>query len=599
MTKTNAVDLGTRVGSNRHVRIPSEIVTETLALLGKRGSGKSHAGTIITEDILEAGMSVVVIDPLDCWWGLRSSKDGRQEGYPIVVFGGEHADVPLNETSGRTLAALLVEQHIPAILSLRHFSKSAMKRFVADFCEELYRLKGKKVNREPLHVMIDEADMFCPQRVMGEDARVTGSIDNLVRRGRSSGIGVTLITQRAAVINKDVLTQTEVLFAFRMTGPQDKKAIKDWIENNADSDRQREILTSLAKLPIGQAWVWSPGWLNLLEEVKIRDRRTFDSSFTPKVGEERRSPKKLADVDLDAISESLAGAIEEAVANDPKILKRKVAELSRELEKAKGNGSATAGNMDQEALQRAVDTAIEKRDEDWNSAISLCVANAQTRKAETQASISKAFSIVDVIFEDLAIVGPSPVRQSPTLTTHDNVAAPTKSGGGVAFGGTERKIQSTKNIPGLGRCPTAILSVIASFPNGCTKRQFSFLSGYVLNGSSMKAGLSCLRSQGLIEARGELFFATQAAHDQFGPFPPKPTGIESQEYWLSKLGKCPWEFMQEFIAVYPIALTKAQLSERTAYVENGSSMKAGLSRLRSLYLINEGTDMRASEELFD
>ena len=33
------------------------------------------------------------------------------------------------------------------------------------------------------------------------------------------------------------------------------------------------------------AWVWSPGWLEMMRRVHVRPRRTFDSSATPKAGE--------------------------------------------------------------------------------------------------------------------------------------------------------------------------------------------------------------------------------------------------------------------------------------------------------------------------
>ena len=34
-------------------------------------------------------------------------------------------------------------------------------------------------------------------------------MEDLVRRGRARGLGITLITQRPAVLNKDVLTQVD------------------------------------------------------------------------------------------------------------------------------------------------------------------------------------------------------------------------------------------------------------------------------------------------------------------------------------------------------------------------------------------------------
>jgi DNA helicase HerA-like ATPase len=85
-----------------------------------------------------------------------------------------------------------------------------MIRFMVAFAETLYRL-----NREAVHLFVDEADAFAPQarNYGGDENRMLGAMEDIVRRGRKRGIGCTLITQRPAVLNKNVLTQCEVLVA--------------------------------------------------------------------------------------------------------------------------------------------------------------------------------------------------------------------------------------------------------------------------------------------------------------------------------------------------------------------------------------------------
>ena len=34
------------------------------------------------------------------WYCLKSTADGKHEGIPVVVFGGDHADVPLEDSAG-------------------------------------------------------------------------------------------------------------------------------------------------------------------------------------------------------------------------------------------------------------------------------------------------------------------------------------------------------------------------------------------------------------------------------------------------------------------------------------------------------------------
>lgn len=310
--------------------LPLRTVAQKVAILGVSGSGKSYGASVFTEEMLAAGVPVVVFDPLDAWFGLRTSANGEDAGLPIIIAGGSHGDLPLEAGMGRMLADVVVEQRLSMVLSMRHLSKAKQRNLVADFCLQLYHRKGEDQHRTPLHIVIDEADTFVPQRVMGESARVMGAVDDLVRRGRSSGIGVTLICQRAATIHKDVLSQAETLLAFRLNAPQDRKALDAWIQSNDSQGHRDTFLASLASLPTGTCWVWSPGRDDMFEQVTIRPRHTFDSSATPELGQVQVIPQAFASVDLDALRERLAST--DAVGDDPVALKREIAELRRQLQ---------------------------------------------------------------------------------------------------------------------------------------------------------------------------------------------------------------------------------------------------------------------------
>jgi Bacterial protein of unknown function (DUF853) len=106
-------------------------------------------------------------------------------------------------------------------------------------------------------------------------SKTFNAVSNLVVMGRNRGIGVTLINQRAATINKDVLTQLDTLLAFRNVAPQDRKALKEWVEYHAaDGDFDR-FMQSLPSLPTGEGWIWSPEFLGIFERINIRKRETF------------------------------------------------------------------------------------------------------------------------------------------------------------------------------------------------------------------------------------------------------------------------------------------------------------------------------------
>lgn len=312
--------------------LPVDLVSQTIALLAKRGMGKTYAGGVMVEGMAEIGAQVVVLDPTDAWWGLKSSADGKSEGYPFIIFGGNHSDVPLVAESGKTLAEFVVESGHSVIICTRLLSKAKARQFVADFFEHLYHIKGQKNKNQPLFCMIDECDLFVPQMVTFETAKCVGAIDDVVRRGRNVGLGVGLISQRAAKVNKDVLSQVEVLIALQTGGAHDRKALQEWIEANADADKMKEFISNLVKLQRGEAWIWSPSWLQILQPITFRKKTTFDSSYTPKSGETRITPRKLAQVDLKKLTKDIQDTVERTKANDPAELIKKLAAATKTIQ---------------------------------------------------------------------------------------------------------------------------------------------------------------------------------------------------------------------------------------------------------------------------
>ncbi len=132
------------------------------------------------------------------------------------------------------------------------------------------------------------------------------------------------------MINKDALTQVETIVALRTTSPPDRKAIRDWMEHHAVAT---EIIESLPGLLSGEAWVSSSFFLTEhgqapIQRIRFRQRRTFDSGATPKVGEPR-PVATLADIDLGALETRMADVVQKAAADDPKALRKQIADLKR------------------------------------------------------------------------------------------------------------------------------------------------------------------------------------------------------------------------------------------------------------------------------
>jgi hypothetical protein len=267
----------------KNLQIPAQFALQVLAILAKRGAGKTYAADVIAEEMLKIGMPIVVIDGMGTHWGLRVAVDENQKpitnkpGMPVVVFGGEHADLQLVPEKASLIARSIVQSGISAVIDISQLSKNKSRRIVGDFLYELYRLNKNYGTR---HVFIEESDQWAPQKAPGDVAYSLGAVDEIVRRGGNFNIGCTLITQRSAVLNKDVLTQADCLIVLRTLAPQDKKAIQAWVEEMTDQ-RSRELAKwydSLKELRDGEAWVWHPDKPVIFKRVVFRKRETLHAT---------------------------------------------------------------------------------------------------------------------------------------------------------------------------------------------------------------------------------------------------------------------------------------------------------------------------------
>jgi hypothetical protein len=263
--------------------LPLDAVTQTFAILAIRGAGKTVTATVIAEEMCKAGLPWIAFDPVGVWRGLRSAPDGSPGGYPVVVIGGQRGDLPLEKLSGPKIAEALLTENVFAVIDLSQESKTTWRRFMTDFCLAMMDMNPATAR----HLFIEEAPEFCPQRTkVALTAECKEAIERLVRLGRNRGYGCTLISQRPATVDKDVLSQCENLFVLRTSGPHDRKALEEWISAQATEAGLEKFLGELAGLPSGTAFFWSPHWLRSFEKVRIRPRETFHPGATRTAGGE-------------------------------------------------------------------------------------------------------------------------------------------------------------------------------------------------------------------------------------------------------------------------------------------------------------------------
>jgi len=266
-----------------------DLVTDTIGILARKGAGKTYLAMVIAEEFLASTFDIpfVVLDPTGVWWGLLSDAEGKPTTTRLAVFGGAHGHYLLSSKDGAIMAKTVVAcRPLPFVFDLSAFPREEQHRFCADFSAELYL-----ANKEPLHIFIDEADGFAPQRLDGKSSmhqkRSLVEIDCLVRRGRVHGLGVTLITQRPAVISKNVISQVGAMFFLETGAPHDLRAIDDWLIDRIGDDVRRQCREELPVLGKGQTFYMRGGEHYRFCKFTVRLKKTVDSSYTPRIGEKR------------------------------------------------------------------------------------------------------------------------------------------------------------------------------------------------------------------------------------------------------------------------------------------------------------------------
>ncbi|GAA2783200.1 ATP-binding protein [Saccharopolyspora taberi] len=550
--------------------MPVDMVTSTFAILGKKGRGKTHCASVLTEEMIREGVPTCILDPTGAWWGLRSSADGTAPGLPVVIFGGEHCDVDLPETSGTIIADVLIEQRFPAVLDMSLLSKSARRRFATEFLERLYWK-----NRLPLHLCLDEADEIAPQRAHAGVERLLGATEDAVRRGRIRGLGITLISQRAAALSKSVLSQVDSLIVLGMTAPHDISAVDAWVGQHAEEAQAHEVKATLPALPVGEAWVWSPEWLGVLRRVHVRARTTFDSSATPKTGQVRLQPKQWAQVDVAALAYRLADAEQKGAETDPRRLRARVRDLERQL-------AAASEPPPPREIEVEVPVVTEEQTAELDQLVGRLEQVAQA-SAESAQALAEALGRARPPAHDAAPAAPAaePEADAESLQAPSSEVTPTPTSGNGGLGKAEREI---------------LVALAQHGPR--TRTQVALLTRRSHRSGGFRNALSRLRTAGLVEGRGEIAITEAGRTMLGGAWQPLPTGSALLEWWCrTLLGRAERTILTELVRCWPDEVSVDELAARTGYSRASGGFRNALSRLRSLELASGRGSLRAADTL--
>ncbi|RME52962.1 ATP-binding protein [Candidatus Woesearchaeota archaeon] len=129
--------------------------------------------------------------------------------------------------------------------------------------KDLFELR-KKNKIPPFFLVVEEAHNFCPERNFGE-AKSSKILRTVASEGRKFGLGLCIVSQRPARVDKSVLSQCTTQIILKVTNPNDLRAISSGVEG-LSAEAEKEI----TNLTIGSALITGVTDLPLFTTIRPR-----------------------------------------------------------------------------------------------------------------------------------------------------------------------------------------------------------------------------------------------------------------------------------------------------------------------------------------
>ncbi|QKR00178.1 DUF87 domain-containing protein [Metallosphaera tengchongensis] len=221
-----------------------QVLRKCIAILGIRGSGKSNTAKVMSQELMREGIPLVIVDP-----------DGEYRDLNAVTFDKFNVDPE------ELVNLLMIGKSL--ILDVNEWNEEVFK-FLTEFFNYLWEVS--KVYRRDMFILLEEAHEFIPQ---GERSPLSDVLVRIALRGRKRGLGMILVSQRSAKVNKDVLTQSEIYFLHKVVHPVDMKVYKEILPlKTKDFDKEVKSMST------GEAIFYKDGeftkvWIRKFDEITL------------------------------------------------------------------------------------------------------------------------------------------------------------------------------------------------------------------------------------------------------------------------------------------------------------------------------------------
>ena len=218
----DTIIIGKNVETNEDVGIEIEyLIDQKVQILGNSRSGKSRGGRVLAENGNKK-IHQIIISPKKEYVTLREKFDYIHVGRTSEL---SKPDIELNTRYAEQLALDVMKIGMDIIIEFSEAPQERIK-FVKNFVDGLMMVPQK--DWHPTMVMIDEIDIWAPEKGHGE-AESLRSIVDLAARGADKGYCLVAITQKLAKFNKDVASELNIKLIGNVSLDVDQNRACDWL----------------------------------------------------------------------------------------------------------------------------------------------------------------------------------------------------------------------------------------------------------------------------------------------------------------------------------------------------------------------------------
>ena len=173
-----------------------------------------------------------------------------------------------------TTTADIVKKGKCSIINMKGVPPDIQDVVVARLTKELFddRKAGKV---PPFLLIVEEAHNYCPERGFG-NAVSSSILRTVASEGRKFGMGLCVVSQRPAKVDKNIISQCNTNIILKVTNPNDLKAIIQSVEGLTS-----QTYNEIQRLPIGTALISGASiQIPIMMEVRTRETNHGGKSVT-------------------------------------------------------------------------------------------------------------------------------------------------------------------------------------------------------------------------------------------------------------------------------------------------------------------------------